>query len=180
MATKTDNPAEVGLHVFERSGLGTAPFRCVDVFEKFITHHDGSTQASGSCQHCGTGIRWCCVVRGADGREFIVGNSCVEKTGDRGLIQAFKTHPKVREAQRAARQRLDAAKIAEWDALWADPATEAAFDGDTFTDWKWGKAWGEKITFTITAREAWTRKWNMCGAAGRARTLKALKARLAK
>lgn len=179
MTIKTDNHNEVGMHVFERSGLGRAPFRFVDVFEKFITHNDGSTQASGCCQHCFTGIRWCCVIRDADGKEFVVGTSCVEKTGDRGLIKAFKTSPQMREIARKQRDARDDRVTAEWNALWADPATEAKFSGEAFQDWKWGKAWGEKVWFTLTAREFWDRKWNMCGAAGRARTLKSLKKRLA-
>ena len=86
----------MNIHVFEKAGLGKAPFRFVRVERRVgpivttiapgITAMVGAPgQPMGSCAYCGTGIAECCVIHSADGREFIVGNECVRKTGDGGL-----------------------------------------------------------------------------------------------
>jgi hypothetical protein len=79
------------LHEFERAGLGKAPFRLVNVY--FVS-------GLRSCDYCGTGIQEICVIRSADGNQFKVGNICVEKTGDRGLVDTVK-----REVNRLRTQR---------------------------------------------------------------------------
>lgn len=78
-------------HPFQKRGLGLAPFRMVDFYEDRgpktictkdgVTHQVGSPgQAMGTCDYCGTGIAYICVIKSADGKEFKVGTDCVEKT----------------------------------------------------------------------------------------------------
>jgi hypothetical protein len=111
MNTRTDNTAEVGLHIFERAGLGKAPFRCVGFEQKHYEPAPGVRMVGGSCDYCGTGIVQMFYIQGADGRKFKVGCDCVEKTGDAGLIKAYKNNPKYRKMLRDARQARDTAKI---------------------------------------------------------------------
>jgi hypothetical protein len=164
MKTKTDNPAHVGAHVFERAGLGRAPFR----FES-ISRIGG---AGGSCQYCSTHILWACHVVGADGRRFFVGTDCIAKCGDAGLIRAYKNSPAVRQIARDKRDAKDHAVIAAWDALMADQANVAKLSLVMVP----GRPWvpGEQVTLYDSLK----RLWGMCGASGRARTLKSLQQRL--
>ena len=172
MLARTDNAAEVGMHVFTRAGLGKAPFRCVGMTEKVIKYPDGTTQAGGSCAYCGTGIRYACNIRSADGREFVVGSDCVAKTDDAGLIKSYKTLPAVRAANRAKAKAKDDRVSAEWAALIDAPATVEKLSALFVA----GRPWvpGEQVTLL----ESMKRLWGMCGASGRARTLKSLKSHL--
>ncbi len=172
MLTKTDNQAHVGMHVFERAGLGKAPFRCVGAHEEYITHPDGTTQASGSCQFCGMGIRNVFMIRGADGKMFKVGSDCVARTGDEGLIKSYKTHPAVRQLNRDKAQARDDRVVAEWNTLISDSTTITKLSAIMVP----GRPWiaGEQVTLL----ESMDRLWNMCGAVGRNRTLKTLKRHL--
>ena len=172
--TKTDNMAEIGMHAFERAGLGKAPFRCIGVREEvFKATPDAPRQPGTCCDFCGTGIMVVCVIQDATGKRFKVGSDCVAKTGDKGLIKAFRTSPRQREMARKARQRADDRVIAEWDALWADPATSKALEGMHPCLWN-----GEPNT-AETLEDNIKRRWNWSGAAGRKRNLKQLKAILA-
>lgn len=174
MVTKTDNAAHVGMHVFERAGLGTAPFRVSGYREIVFQAYPGApTQAGGSCDYCGTGIRYACLIKGRDGHEFKVGSDCVAKTGDAGLIKAYKNHPDVRAANRAKAAAKDAAVIAEWNALLADPVVLAKLAPLQVQ----GRPWvpGEMIPYLDRTKQV----WGMCGASGRLRTLKGLKATIA-
>jgi len=86
-ATMTDEVT----HLFQQAGLGVAPFRFVGAHVKtYQACHGAPVQPGGSCAYCGTGIMECCVIRDANGKEFIVGNVCVGKTGDAGLINLTK------------------------------------------------------------------------------------------
>lgn len=49
-----------------------------------------SKRPGALCNHCGTPIVECFYFRSADGKEFHVGNVCVVKSGDRGLIDIVK------------------------------------------------------------------------------------------
>lgn len=90
------------VHVFERAGLGIAPFRFVGCYESrgpIITHVNGVEchvgapgQPMGTCAYCGQGIAICCQILSADGRRFIVGYDCVRKTGDAGLKKAINRY----------------------------------------------------------------------------------------
>lgn len=171
--TRTDNQAEVGLHVFERAGLGRAPFRCVGMAEKtYQAHCDAPVQAAGSCDYCGNGIRYVYQIKSRDGRVFGVGSDCVARTEDAGLIRSYKTLPAVREANRAKARAKDERVKAEWAELIDAPATVAKLSA-LFVE---GRPWvpGEQVTLLDSMK----RLWGMCGAAGRKRTLKTLKSHL--
>ena len=166
--TKSDVAGEIGMHVFERAGLGKAPFRCIGCAEVFFqAHPDAPRQCGGSCDFCGTGIVLQCKIKSADGRTFKVGADCVAKTGDAGLIRSFKTRPEVRKIAKMKAAAKDDAVRAEWKGLFE--ANEAKLSA-LFVP---GRPWvpGEQITLF----ESLKRVWGMCGAAGRKRTLKTLK-----
>ena len=100
------------IHAFTESGLGKAPFSLVEMRENAFNIGDGSTKAGGSCDHCGTGIRWEFVVRSADGKTSTVGSSCIKKAGDKGLIDLAK-----RAKTEAARAQRNAERMAAHEKL---------------------------------------------------------------
>lgn len=172
LAPKTDNAAEVGVHCFERAGLGKAPFKIVGSYEcKWRACPGAPIQCGGSCDYCGQGIMYAVAIRSADGKRFKVGCDCVARTGDAGLIKAYKANPDVRKIERDKRAALDARKSAEWDALTADPDVRAKLSAHTVPNWNGVgvRPWLEVAEFA----------WPRCGAAGRARYLKAAKTILA-
>lgn len=98
----TTDPAPY-VHPFERVGLGRAPFRCVGYQEIVFQAYPGApTQAGGSCDACGTGIRHAFLIKSADGRSFKVGCDCVEKTGDSALAAEMRNLERSARAKRAA------------------------------------------------------------------------------
>jgi hypothetical protein len=68
------------MHVFERAGLGHAPFRVVGVDYRRGPMHE----PIGTCDFCGQRIAECWLIRSADGRRFVVCCDCVAKTRDVG------------------------------------------------------------------------------------------------
>jgi hypothetical protein len=71
------------LHPFERAGLGKAPFYFVGLTEKtYQACHGAPVQPGGTCAFCGTGIRYCCQIKSADGARFVVGCDCVQRLAD--------------------------------------------------------------------------------------------------
>ena len=94
-------------HKFELAGLGKAPFVCVGLFQKVHDCGDGITKPAGTCDFCSNGILNCYLIKSADGKTFIVGSECVNKTGDSGLVNTAKL---------AARQAKQLAKFAKMDA----------------------------------------------------------------
>lgn len=168
---KTDNPAHVGLHCFERAGLGKAPFKVVGFHEaKYQAHPDAPVQPGRCCEYCGQSIIYVVEIKGADGRTFGVGSDCMTRAGDAGLIKSYKARPEVRALNRAKAKALDDRKRAEWQALVSDPASRATLAARMTTDWK-----GQPIAWIDYAEGVWPR----CGASGRAKWLKAAKAILA-
>lgn len=97
-------------HPFEISGHGKAPFRCIGVEEKFFRLPDGTTKAAGTCDHCGTGIRWAFQIVSSCGHKFHVGCDCVEKVD----LELFRSVKRVRRAHdqeaRLAKFRVSAAE----------------------------------------------------------------------
>lgn len=95
---------ETMIHLFERAGLGLAPFRVVG-FE-VIKHRAGDhVQAGSSCDFCGTGIANVFWIQGSEpgAVRFKVGCDCVQKTGDAGLVSSVKAAQKaVRDEKKAA------------------------------------------------------------------------------
>jgi hypothetical protein len=172
---KTDNPALLGVHVFERAGLGTAPFRVIGYDE--LKHSDGPgcpVRPGGSCDYCSTAIMYACVIQGSDGRTFKVGCDCVAKTGDAGLLRAYKTTPGYRAHQKALRDAKDVATKTELARLLADTTVRACLEARIYTC---VTPWGLEKTGTWLA--AVERILPLCGAQGRGTWLKAIQRVLA-
>lgn len=106
MGNRTDNQTEVGKHRFEIAGLGKAPFRFIGVSQNRITYPDGSSKAGGTCDYCGNGLEYECIIVSSDGRQSKVGSSCIEKVGGKGLLKAYKNSPEVRAKRRESRARV--------------------------------------------------------------------------
>lgn len=93
------------MHLFERAGLGKAPFQCVGYERKvYVACQGAPAQPGGTCDFCGAGIMDAFVIRSADAKRFVVGCDCVNKTGDSGLIKGYKSTPEYRKLQRERRQ----------------------------------------------------------------------------
>lgn len=107
-----ETPIAGKIHRFEAAGLGKAPFVCIGMHEE-ATNDGDCIRAAGTCDYCGTGIRYCFDIRSADGRCFKVGCDCVDKTGDAGLrrqVSEIKTESKKTPAQREQETK----QRAEW------------------------------------------------------------------
>lgn len=153
---QTTNTAPATVHTFQNAGLGIAPFKLSHV-----------THGSDNCQFCGTAIVHRFHLTDANGATFFVGSDCVLKSGDAGLIRVVEREVAKRIA--AARKVQDAAKVAAFNALIADPDLRAflatqphpTYHGPvterynllTYTTWiaKWGgKTAKIKLLRTIT------------------------------
>lgn len=142
MTTTNDTAADLAafdtaLHPFERAGLGKAPFRFVGLVEKtYVACQGAPVQPGGTCAFCGTGIRYVCIVKSADGRAHDIGTDCVHKledernTNDEHAREIRRLADKVKAAQRklAADKRAAkaAAVTANLEATLADEANRAA------------------------------------------------------
>ena len=172
MHLKTDNPADVGLHIFERAKLGKAPFRCVGSFEmKFQACPGAPILPGGSCDYCGQGIMYAFQIKSADGRTFKVGCDCVMKTRDAGLIKSYKTRPEVRKRNREKAAARDERVKTEWEALMSDEAARDKLAAHMIPEWD-GKGQRSWLGFAL-------KSWSYSGAAGRARNLREAKRILA-
>jgi hypothetical protein len=108
----------IKIHRFEAAGLGKAPFTCVGTHQECVNDGD-SIRATGTCDFCGTGIRYCFDIQSSDGKTFKVGCDCVEKTDDSGLKRQVSNIQ--REAKKTPAQReREAAQHAEWLAYQAE------------------------------------------------------------
>jgi hypothetical protein len=83
------------VHLFELSGLGTAPFR----FSALTKNEKGC-----SCDYCGHFIKNECWIIDSQGNRFKVGTDCVAKTGDAGLISKLSLE---KPRQRAEKKRSE-------------------------------------------------------------------------
>lgn len=171
---KTEIESNVGKHAFEVAGLGLAPFRFVGASENVITYPDGTQQAGGSCDYCGTGIRTEYHVRSADGKLFKVGCNCIAKVGDAGLMKAYKTSPEYRAKQRQLRAEKARAVYAELKTLVESSASVLSSMPHPygFIDRQTGRA------LTLLDSIQWT--ISNAGAAGQASALRHVKAIISK
>lgn len=172
MKTKTDNPAEVGVHVFQRAGLGFAPFHFIGFSKMAYQACQGApVQPGTSCDYCGTGIMYVCHIKSADGKTFKVGCDCVNKTGDAGLLKAYKRSAEYRRHQRELRHAKDVIKTAELTEIIARPQVQASLRAlphpHSYYAEK-GKTYLDYVQFMVSCS----------GAAGRASLLKWLRERL--
>ena len=105
------------VHKFERAGLGKAPFRFVGAEMKWFIVPGCKPRAGSSCDYCATSIAECCWIEDAEGKRFKVGNVCVNKTGDAGLIDYTKRA--LNKLRNEAKAVKDEARIKEAKALYA-------------------------------------------------------------
>lgn len=91
------------LHPFEARGLGQAPFKFVGLSQNVSKVGDVEV-AGGTCDFCGTGIRWECRIRSHDGKTFVVGTDCVRKLDreDNALVSAVERAIHEQERQKRA------------------------------------------------------------------------------
>ena len=134
------NEKQILTHTWQEQGLGRAPFRFVEMIcilkhdasggfgsvERVNTHNrlaNKRAKALGlslcQCQHCDAALLNNCVIRDADGKHFVVGTSCVEKSDDAELI----TEAKLAERRRQKSIR-DAKRKAKWEAAQAEREKE--------------------------------------------------------
>lgn len=144
LATK---PAQT-THIFQEAGLGTTPFKVVG-FEvmKYQACQGAPIQPGASCDFCGTPIMNVYWILGSapEDQRFKVGCVCVEKTGDRGLIN--KVLRMERDRKRKARHEAERKRIGRLfgllslNTIQADLASRPhplewrAEQGDTESDW---------------------------------------------
>jgi hypothetical protein len=96
------------IHPFEKAGLGVAPFRFVGMEENVIRHPNGTMQAGGTCQYCGTGIRYMFQVKSADGKLFHVGCDCIMKIESKGTKLYLDTEKAMKKMQKEhSKQKLE-------------------------------------------------------------------------
>lgn len=121
------------IHTFEASNLGKAPFRVIGLYSfpsKSLAEHNPDAYqrqlnemprdvACGSCAYCGMGLTHNYIIKSADDKKFVVGCDCVEKTGDKGMVDQIKLIERENraEARRLAQEadakaRLDAERAA--------------------------------------------------------------------
>lgn len=100
------------LHPFEQAGLGLAPFYFVALRKNVYSAAPGHTQAGGSCDYCGTGIMYECVIKSSDGKEFVVGMDCVRKTLSESnrILTAME-----RALAKMNQEKKDAERKAKWE-----------------------------------------------------------------
>lgn len=166
---KTENSQDVGKHAFELAGLGRAPFRFVGMSENAYRLPDGSSKAGGSCDFCGTAIRWECRVQSADGNFFKVGCDCIAKVDDSGLMKAYKTSPEYRTKQRVLREAK--AKVVRVEFIEFIKQNEARLSlhkhPGGYIDWE------TRLPWTALDYARW--QLNNCGDSGKRSALKYLR-----
>ncbi len=111
----TDTTPTAKIHKFQQAGLGLAPFNCTGMHQSVTTDGE-STRPTGSCAFCGTCIRYCYEITSADGKQFVVGNECVTKTDDAGLVRQVAHHE--REGKKTPAQKAKEAEQAAAHEIW--------------------------------------------------------------
>jgi len=153
MSTNEDN-VDIKQHRFETAGLGLAPFKYVGFSERRgpITLKDGSQvgspgQPMGTCDYCGQGIAICCEIVSSDGKRFIVGSDCVEKTGDKGITVVVKSA--VNKMRSDKRKANDARKVAEHKAMVENDADVRALLASKPHPQQWRRDEGETLLDSV-------------------------------
>jgi len=131
----TQTTAAPMVHVFEKAGLGVAPFKFIGIERRVgpirYAGENGTTievgapgQPMGVCDYCGQGIAECCIIRDSAGKTFVVGNDCVAKTGDSGLRKQMA--PALKEMRYQAALRKATKVRAQLETLLQSAATRDA------------------------------------------------------
>lgn len=111
-------------HVFEKAGLGKAPFRFVgysrEVYQAVPGDPNCPLQPGASCDYCSEGLFNVYHIESADGKRFKVGCECVKKTGDKGIVDPIMREARRQETMR--RHEREDAKIAAAKELYEVPA----------------------------------------------------------
>jgi hypothetical protein len=105
---------KVRVHPFEAAGHGMAPFKFRYIEEIVFVDTQGYSHAGGSCDYCGTLIRWAYWLRSACGKDFKVGCDCVAKThmpGDTLLSVVAREEKNRKKAADKARKELRIARL---------------------------------------------------------------------
>ena len=134
------------IHAFEKAGLGKAPFTVKEYArETWKAAPDAPDQVGNSCRYCWTGIKDVFYIESADGKVFPVGSTCVNKTGDRGLINTVKRQMNQLKAEKAYKRNTEriANAVVELEdpelrkslASHPHPLEWRASKGDTLLDW---------------------------------------------
>lgn len=105
MAKQIHKDGSIVGHVWERAELGIAPYAFIGIEEKAISYPDGTSQAGGTCQYCGTGIRYCYWILSADKKKFYVGSDCVAHLDDEKLVAVVMSAERRRKNDLAAERR---------------------------------------------------------------------------
>lgn len=130
------------VHVFERAGLGKAPFRFRGAARVVYQACPGAPiQPGGSCDYCGQAISIHCTIESSDGKRFKVGSDCVAKTGDAGLRKVATAVAKLKAKEQTERE---AARVRAAEEKLSDPELREklesqphprGFTGQTMLDW---------------------------------------------
>lgn len=91
------------LHPWEKAGLGKPPYRYLGVRENMYRPAPGvPAMPGGSCDYCGTGLRYEFMVQSADGKKFKVGSEHIQMvSSDRHLKRAADLDMKKLKKQKA-------------------------------------------------------------------------------
>lgn len=98
------------VHPFERAGLGKAPFHVVRYERRvYRAAPDAPAQPGSTCRYCGQGIMNTFEVAASDGKRFVVGPDCVDRTHDTALREECRKLERayLAEQSAAARARAD-------------------------------------------------------------------------
>lgn len=136
------------VHPWEARGLGTAPFRYVGAARtvNVIGAMSAVVQPAGSCAYCGAALTYSCYIKDANGAQFTVGDTCVERLWSVDLDRASRrvvtqAQKALKKAKRDAQKARESARIEA--AMNCDAATRLALeaephptrDGLTLRDW---------------------------------------------
>ena len=153
------------IHVFEKAGLGLAPFRCTGMEKKTYQACIGAPiQPGGVCDYCGQGIMFVFAIRDRDGKTFNVGSDCVLRTGDANLKKVV-----AEEMRKVNREKASAKAAIVNDALWRilqDPDSCAKLEAVKIE---------MRPGWTQTALQQISWLYENAGAAGKARALRQAK-----
>lgn len=178
---RNPGPNPDAVHPWERMGLGVAPYKCVGVGTAiYRAVPEAPAQPGASCDFCGQGIMNVYSVQAACKSVFKVGCDCVRKTcsekeGVRTAIESAdrkhrnavaKTGRDKRDA--AAKDDLATIRAKHADALAAMPHPKAA-------EMPAGSA-GQLYFAGMSALDWLDHMMRCCGASGRARLVKTVKA----
>lgn len=138
--------ANKGSHVWERAGLGNAPYKFTGFSVSTYQACSGAPiQPGSSCDYCGAGIRDVFTFRSANGKAFKVGSSCCRKSGDKYITTVAQRE--MRKVNLERRHVREAAKIEQAKTLLASDSVRAnlqtqphpndwrASEGDTLLNW---------------------------------------------